>query len=221
LTRSPYRGLESFPQKEFSTARFSNQNPCSKTLFPTSITYLNHLELWYKWNKRITPAWLKMVDKEIVLETVRKMYDSGIDDSVVEQTLKDIGLGPAEIKKYIAEAKGVSQGLEPAPKPEPKPLEQRKAAAEEKPDQAALHQTTHIALEEQSARTAELIGKLDALEKRLGAGPAASSEPLSASVNQRLAGLEKQMRDLKAELDATRAIMEKILETDRKVLTKL
>jgi len=162
-----------------------------------------------------------MVDKEIVLETVRKMYQSGIDDSVVEQTLKDIGLGPEDIKQYIAEAKGISQEPEPASKPEPKPLEQRKAAAEEKPDQAALHQTTHIALEEQSAKTGQLLEKIDALEKKLSASPNTGGEPVSAAVNQRLASIEKRLTDLKAELDATRTIMEKILETDRKVLGKL
>jgi len=41
------------------------------------------------------------------------------------------------------------------------------------------------------------------------------------SVNQRLASMEKQLRDLKAEIAATKTIMEKILETDRKVLNKL
>ncbi len=162
-----------------------------------------------------------MVDKEIVLDTVRKMYESGIDDGVVEQTLKDIGLGPEEIRQYIAEAKGVSGDVEPVSKPEPKPLVQRQVAATEHSDQAALHQTTHIALEEQSAKTAELLGKIEAMEKRLQGGQATGAEPLSAVVNQRLAGLESQLRDLKAELGATRAIMEKILETDRKVLTRL
>ena len=162
-----------------------------------------------------------MVDKEIVLDTVRKMYESGIDDSVVEQTLKDIGLGAEEIKAYIAEAKGVSEDTEPVPRPAPKPLAQRQAAAAEHSDQAALHQTTHIALEAQSAKTAELLGKIDSMEKRLQGGQAPGAEPLSAAVNQRLAGMEKQLRDIKAELDATRAIMEKVLETDRKVLTKI
>ena len=47
-----------------------------------------------------------MVNRAIVIETIKKMYDSGIDDSVVEQTLKDIGLKKTEISEYIAEAKG-------------------------------------------------------------------------------------------------------------------
>lgn len=161
-----------------------------------------------------------MVDKKIVLDTVRKMYESGIDDSVVEQTLKDIGLSQPEIGQYIAEAKGDSGTASPQ-KPEPKPLEQRKQAAEEKSDEAALHQTTHIALEEQANKSSEILSRLQAIEEKLQAAPSAASEPISASVNQRLAGIEKQLRDLKAELDATRSVMEKVLETDRKVLGKL
>jgi len=159
-----------------------------------------------------------MVDKEIVLETIKKMYESGIDDSVVVQTLKDIGLKPNEIQQYIDEVKGVSPAAEPVP--EPKPLEARMAAAEEKVDHGALHTTTHVALEEQSAKTTELLEKIESLESKLavkGKGP--SSDQIAT--NQRLGTIEKKVSDIKAEVEATRSIMEKILETDRKVLNKL
>ncbi len=163
------------------------------------------------------------VDKEIVLETIKKMYESGIDDEVVHQTLKDIGLSQAEIRQYIAEAKGVAhKPISPKTSPEPKPFESRRAAAKEKPNQAAMHTTTHVALEQQAAKTSELLEKIGVLEKRLRVVSTAEKMPESlASINQRLAAMEGKLRELKAELAATKTIMEKILETDRKVLNKL
>ena len=158
-----------------------------------------------------------MVDKEIVLQTVKKMYESGIDDDVVQQTLKDIGLSPAEAKQFMAEAKGSKPQM---PKEEPKPLEERMAFAEERPDQAALHTTTHVALEAQNAKTSELLDKVANLERRLAVS-AAQSPGSNTLANERLASIEKNLKDLKAELSATKAIMEKILETNRRVLNKL
>jgi len=159
-----------------------------------------------------------VVDKEIVLDTVKKMYQSGIDDDVVAQTLKDIGLNDKEIVQYIAEAKGEQVQTLPS---EPKPLEARKIAAEEKPEHVAMHTTTHVALEDQSAKTDELLAKISGLEKNLQKkGNGTPSTDLIA-INQRLAAMEKDLRELKAGLGATKSIMEKILETDRKVLGKL
>ncbi len=159
-----------------------------------------------------------MVDKEIVLDTVKKMYQSGIDDDVVMQTLKDIGLGDNEIRQYIAEAKGESVS---AVRSEPKPLEARKIATEEKPEHVAMHTTTHVALEAQSEKTDELLAKISGLEKQLQSKRSAAPSTDLIAINQRLAAMEKNLRELKAELGATKSIMEKILETDRKILNKL
>lgn len=164
-----------------------------------------------------------MVDKEIVLETVRKMYESGIEDDVVEQTLRDIGLASDEIKQYIGEAKGIVSPREHSREAVAKSLDERKKAAEEKPDQAALHTATHVALEGQSLKMAVLLEKIEKIEKSLQKqspkGQKVSGS--SAAVNQRLGAIEKQVTEIKAELSATKSIMEKILETDRKVLNRL
>ena len=159
-----------------------------------------------------------MVDKEIVLDTVKKMYQSGIDDDVVKQTLKDIGLNPNEIMEYITEAKGEPVS---AIKSEPKPLEARKIATEEKPEHVAMHTTTHVALEAQAEKTNELLAKISELEKKLKSKSKTAASTDFIAVNQRLAGMEKDLKELKAELGATKSIMEKILETDRKTLNKL
>ena len=121
-----------------------------------------------------------MVDREIVLETVKKMYESGIEDDIVKQTLKDIGLGEAEIAQYIAEAKGVfpAQAAEPFPRAaaaRPAARLPRPAFSEEREAQEAMHTTTHVALEQQAARTDELIAKISGIESRLVRQPAKCS----------------------------------------------
>ena len=172
-------------------------------------------------------AVVSMVNKEIVLDTIKKMYDSGIEDDVVEQTLRDIGLNAAEIKECIAEAKGGAveadkpEADEPAAVPERKPLEKRMEAAEEEPDHVALHTTTHIALEEQADRTERLLEKIESIERKLVAQKPSPAPESLAPANQRMAEMERQLREIKAELSATKSIMEKILETTRSVLNKL
>jgi DNA-binding transcriptional MerR regulator len=160
-----------------------------------------------------------MVNKEIVLDTIKKMYESGIEDDVVAQTLTDIGLNGAEIRAYIAEAKGVP--AEDVPVPERKPFEGRVAAVREEPNHVALHTTTHVALEEQAGVSERMLKKIEGIESRLASQKGQFSAESLAEVNQRMAEMEKQLRELKAELSAAKSILEKILETDRSVLTKL
>jgi hypothetical protein len=162
-----------------------------------------------------------MVDKQVVLETIKKMYDSGIDDSVVQQTLQDIGLSENEIRQYIAEVKG--QPLKPEARPEPKPLEKRMPQKEEAVEsQEAMHTTTHAALAAQASQTNDLLDKITSMESALKSlSKASAGQENLAGINQRLGTAEKQLHDLKAQLDATKGIMEKILETDRKILNRL
>jgi len=162
-----------------------------------------------------------VVDKEIVMDTIKKMYQSGIEDDVIEQTLRDIGLTEEKVKAYISEAKGLVP--ETGSAREPKPLATRMMAAEEKVDHSAMHETTHIALEGQSSKLSELIEKIEGLEKKLSAMPTMEQNMPQdlVSINQRLATIDKHISGLKAEIGATRLIMEKILETDRKVLNRL
>ena len=161
-----------------------------------------------------------MVNKEIVLDTIKKMFESGIEDEVVAQTLGDIGLNAAEIKDYIAEAKGEAVEAD-EPVPERKPLSERMDSIEEEPDHIALHTTTHVALDAQAEMAERLLEKIEAIENKLLSQRPSSAPESFAEANQRMAEMEKQLREIKAELSATKSIMEKILETDRNVLTKL
>ncbi len=169
-----------------------------------------------------------MVNKEIVIETIKKMYDSGIDDSVVEQTLKDIGLAQGEIKAFIAEARGgaAPAGEAPLGRVMNQTVDLIKRHIDETHEaQEAMHSTTQAALEEHGARVDAVHERVGAVEERLGAiasGP--SNQQLQDSIvalNVKIAVMDQQVRDLKSSANATKSVMEKVLETCREILNKL
>lgn len=47
------------------------------------------------------------MDKEVILDTVKKMFSSGIDEDTIRATLKDIGLVDAQIDEVLEEARGI------------------------------------------------------------------------------------------------------------------
>lgn len=77
-----------------------------------------------------------LVSRAIVLETIKRMYASGVDDETVKSTLRDIGLTDSEITNYLAEAKGESQTQSAPKKPmqgfsKPAPKEEEKEELDE------------------------------------------------------------------------------------------
>lgn len=50
-----------------------------------------------------------MVSRQIVLDTVKRMHSSGVDDNTIRSTLRDIGLSEGDIEGYLREVKGISE----------------------------------------------------------------------------------------------------------------
>lgn len=51
----------------------------------------------------------RLVSRQIVIDTIKRMYSSGVDDETIKSTLRDIGLKEHEIRQYIKEVKGEGQ----------------------------------------------------------------------------------------------------------------
>jgi len=106
-----------------------------------------------------------MVSRNIVLETVKRMYSSGVDDDTVITTLKDIGISDEEIKSVIDEAKGITpaQGkpLTPpqptgrAPLPLSKEEREAKEGAEEEEEGSAEEESGEEGAEQEDEETDE------------------------------------------------------------------
>ena len=182
-----------------------------------------------------------MVKREVVLETIKKMHDSGIEQTVIENTLKNIGLSNEEISSYIAEVTGVKPAV---PKQVPKIVateavpedddaekiatrtaEKVKEHISEKADADELKETTtHAALIEHKDKLDEVHTSVNDLHSKVDSFPIPDSDSLLIEVKnlaQRVSTFEKKLSDIKAMTSATKSIMEKILDTDREILTKL
>ncbi len=187
-----------------------------------------------------------MVDRQIVLETIQRMRDSGISENVIASTLSDIGLSKEEVGEFmqpagpksqtppVSVAKPVLTSLSPVDPDseekdnetedddfeEPVPLSPVGASTQEE----ALHATTHVALEEQNQQLTNLSSKFSDLDEKLAKITNLPAGQLSESMTRmekRIAGLENEVNDAKSQLAALSSVMNKVLETNRSILTEL
>ncbi|MDD5163859.1 MAG: hypothetical protein PHD95_06685 [Candidatus ainarchaeum sp.] len=156
------------------------------------------------------------VNEEVVVSTVKRMVDSGIEDKVIVKTLEDIGLGENEIRQYLLQVKGV---------PAQKETSHSQFPDDAQATQELLHTVTHNTLDEHSEKIDSLHQSVSGLHEKIDAisvGP--SNQDLAsqlALLNQKIFDLEKQVSDLKAMASASKSLLEKILEANRKIVEKL
>ncbi|MFA4907060.1 MAG: hypothetical protein WC602_02190 [archaeon] len=175
-----------------------------------------------------------MVNRSVVLETVKKMLSQGIDESTIESTLQDIGLADEEIAGIIAESKGASTAIPPKPagplveeknegEPEPEPAEEEAELHRENPliDQGLVNSSVHVAVETQGKRIEDLHRNVSQLHEKLDSYSQASAEQISSRLNS----IEKKLDELNANVSDSRALnsalqdlMQKILEANRRIL---
>jgi hypothetical protein len=188
-----------------------------------------------------------MVDKQIVLETIRRMRESGITDKVIESTLSDIGLSRDEVAEYLrpqetagpsvpSRTEAFTSSQPPAEENEPDdPFDDSDADASDDTSPSgirapsldpneALHTTTHAALEDHG-QTLDLItsrlSEMDSKLSRLAQAGSFSPGDAFTQFDRRLSAIESEVSDAKSQLSALRQVMEKLLDTNRDILTEL
>lgn len=192
---------------------------------------------------------VSMVEKAIILETIKKMYASGLGDDVIESTLRDIGLSGREIKETLAEAKSskepapeenpnepaeenTGQELEP-PEEEPELHERiaettaqklREQFDEKRSEDSLAHATTQAAIAGYDSRLAEISERLAVIENKLGSlsgAPLSDFSSKAVLLDKKISSMESDLSELKAISNALKSLLEKVLDTDRAVLTEL
>ncbi len=178
-----------------------------------------------------------MVNRQVVLDTVKKMYQSGIENSVIEKTLKDIGLSRKDIDAFMAEAKGTLSSTTVSESPVIQETNQsseeiaRKTAAkvkehldDQREEQELREITIHSAIEGHGEKLGELHEKVSELHEKIGGVSGRLTDPAllkqMAELSRTLSGFESQLSELKALANANKTILEKILETNRSILGK-
>jgi DNA-binding transcriptional MerR regulator len=161
-----------------------------------------------------------MASEELIMSTIKRMIDSGIDDSTIASTLRDIGLNDAEISRYLSQAKGT-----PAQQSKQSAGVAASSSAASQMAQEMLHTATHNKLDEHSEKLDSMHKDVSGLHEKIDTimqGPGSSQivEQLSL-LNQRVSTLERQIADLKAMSSASKTVLDKILETSRSIVEKL
>ena len=176
----------------------------------------------------VLPGLVAMVNKEVVLETIKKMHDSGIEQSVIEATLRDIGLKDEEIKQYIAEVTDTPPASTPEPQSDAiaqKAADKIKEHLAEEKEARELNETAqHNAIEAQHGKIEEVgkqVGEIHEKVSTMAGGPTADLIDKLDVLEKRIGGIEKKIDDIKAINTATKDLMEKVLEVNRKTLSKL
>ena len=170
-----------------------------------------------------------MVSNEVVMQTVKRMISSGVDDNTIRTTLKGINLSEEEIEKVMNEAKGITpqnnapeQKQESQQKSEVSPEEEvpedenydsvdeeesqppeknvSKDIASASQEQAAQHTTTHTYLEEHGEKMDSVKKDISNLKGKINSTPSLSKEDIA-----KLSMLDKRMSSLEKEISETKA----------------
>ncbi|MBN2127137.1 MAG: hypothetical protein JW703_01960 [Candidatus Diapherotrites archaeon] len=170
-----------------------------------------------------------MVQKSIVIDTIKKMHSNGIDDETIKVTLKGIGLSDEEIDDYMDEVLGTEEESEEEENPEHE-LIAEKAMKKIRPEFDKVKEeqgltSTHaqIAMEDHSRKLDEMHSKVDELNKKVSPKTFDSSEVIGKinALEKKLTEIEKNVIETKAANSALQNLMQKILSTERDILLEM
>lgn len=169
----------------------------------------------------------------IVVETVKRMIATGVDDDTIKATLKSIDLSNEEIETIIENAKA---NQVPQEKKE-EPIEENEEETEEQmpheeikkelksvaEEQLAAHTTTHNILEEHQEKLGEVHKSVSEINEKIESMPKIDTETIAklSALDYRISELEKEISETKAIANATQSLLQKVLETNREILLEL
>ena len=170
-----------------------------------------------------------MVSTDVVLQTVKRMVSTGVDDATIKATLQGIGLSDPEILQIIRDAKGLGQSPASAAQGASQESEQdpeqganeelsegddsEYAGEEEDADtdlkdqiedsgeeQLANHTTTNTVLDQHTGKMEEMHNDISALHEKLDSTPRLSGEEIA-----KLSALDLRISALEREVAQTKA----------------
>ena len=189
-----------------------------------------------------------MTMNDVVLQTVKRMISSGVDDNTIKMTLQGINIPENEIQAVINEAKGIKPSENQMPEdssqnvsgedddsfeedaedydededvpPEPSVRKEAEAISQE---QVAQHTTTHQYLEEHGQKLDGVKKDVLDIQAKVDASPKISPATIAKidALDKRMSGIEKEIGETKANTIALQDLLKKILETNKKTLLKL
>ena len=186
------------------------------------------------------------MEKEVVLDTIRKMVESGIDDATIMSTLQDVGLSETDIRSLLQIVKqGATKNANPLPtsKNNADEFMGLEEPSTDDLDAASLQamQSLKNSSEEVGLAAAQLVNaseeqknvfqqhqtqmqsmqsQVSDLHQKVSSIPSTIDERVK-SIDQRLESMQIQLDDHKAMLQAFQDILKKVLDTNRSILIQL
>ena len=161
-----------------------------------------------------------MVNEQIMIDTVSRMIEAGIDDATIISTLTDAGLSQEQCLAIIQRVKEPVEKEETQNAPnQSSEVQTLRNAVEAQSDVQSMHvQNTSTILDNHEQQLAEVSGKINSIQSAIST--TSTSKP-DESTAYRLSNLEKKLEDVNSASKAQLDLMQKILETNRKILTEL
>ena len=165
-----------------------------------------------------------MVQEQVVKDTIRRMKDSGIDESVIIETLQDIGLTEEEAQDFIERtaqdlARADAEKVTPEKIAEQTAERVREHINDARQEEGFKQEMTHNAIEEQREKIESVGRRLDELHEKIP--EKIDFEKSEKTTGSSMKDLKTEIQDLKAMTKANKKLMEDILDVNRKILTKL
>lgn len=162
-----------------------------------------------------------MINEQIVLDTVKRMLDSGIEEGVIISTLKDIGLSDEEATQAIQKVRAPQKvsSDERQGKSVDDNIQEMRNHLEAQAESAELQDTTtYNMLNAHEQKIDAVSSKMDEVKQAISN---VSNAPKDASSSVRLAQIETKLDEIDAQVKAVSEIMKSVLEINRKVLVEL
>ncbi|MFA6065362.1 MAG: hypothetical protein WCW44_02070 [archaeon] len=159
-----------------------------------------------------------MINEQVMADTVQRMLEAGIDEPTVLSTLVDTGLTQEEAASIIQKVKAPKAPVQEEIIQQQQDVQMLRNVVETQAQEQDLQQTqTHNMLNMHEQKIDDVSKKVDEVKQVIKD----QASPADPSLNYRISNLENKMEEINAGSKAMLDLMQKILETDRKVLTEL
>jgi len=161
-----------------------------------------------------------MLNEQIMMDTVNRLIEAGIDDPTIISTLVDAGLTTEEANTVLAKAKQPAPQDLPAPQRSVQPQEVQilREQVQTTAQQQDLHQTMmSSALDEHSQKLDSIAKTVDEVRSNIDS----SKTSVDSSLSFRVSEMEQKLEDINAATKASIDLLGKILENNRKILVEL
>ena len=161
-----------------------------------------------------------MANEQVMIDTVKRMLEAGIDEPTVVSTLAEAGLSQEDALNFVQKVKVPAPQVQPISQP---PVQQSdiQAVRDELNTQADVqdmqHAAVHNKLDIHEQKIDEVSQKIDEVKEAVSS----AVSPSDGALSMRISNLEHKLEEVSSVSKANLDLLQKILENNSKILTEL